>query len=207
MTTESTAPYFVSRMSRLVAVFCMTMTLFILTQVVALQAQTVNATLKGSVSDPNGASLPGVTVRVLNPATGFQREVQTNSDGFFTFPTVPPATYSVTASKDGFATMVLNDIELNVNDTRNLPIQMKVGDVKEQVQIDASSEGISTSPAVATTIDKNLVERLPLNGRTIQNLIALTPGTHRHSEQRKRSGTNQRQRFADDDELSDSGRR
>jgi hypothetical protein len=103
--------------------------------------------------------------------------VTTNESGSYVVPLLPPAKYTVTAERDGFATVKFTDVTLNVNDIRSLQIGLKVGQVKGEVQVtpdDASL--VNTSPAVATTIDRTFVGNLPLNGRSFQSLILLTPG-------------------------------
>jgi carboxypeptidase family protein len=139
-------------------------------------AQTTNATLSGVVEDQKGAVVPGVKITVTNPATGLERTVVTDSSGAYIVPLLPPATYTVTAEQAGFATVKFPNITLNVNDQRSLRIELKVGSVGGEVEVRADESVISTSPAVATTIDRTFVGNLPLNGRSFQSLILLTPG-------------------------------
>ena len=143
----------------------------------ALRAQSVNATLTGTATDQAGANLPGVTVRITNPETGFQREAETNENGTFVLPALSPAVYTVSASKDGFAPAKFNNLTLNVNDQRSLRIELRVGDVNASVSVDADESAlINESAAQATTIDRTFVGNLPLNGRSFQSLILLSPG-------------------------------
>ena len=139
-------------------------------------AQTSTATLGGTVSDENGAAVVGATVTVLNIETGVKRTVTTNENGGFTIPLLQPNKYQLTVQQNNFAPFEANELRLNTNDNRFLNIKLKVGDVNEKVTVEASTVEVDTTPAVATTVDQNMVERIPLNGRTIQNLIALTPG-------------------------------
>ncbi len=150
---------------------------FFLCAQTALRAQGVNATLTGTATDQSGAILPGVTVRITNPETGFQREVQTSDNGNFTFPALSPATYTVSASKDGFAPAEFNNLTLNVNDQRSLRIELKVGNVSGSVEVNANEASlIDDSAAQSTTIDRTFVNRLPINARSFQSLIFLSPG-------------------------------
>ncbi|HEY2974597.1 MAG TPA: carboxypeptidase regulatory-like domain-containing protein, partial [Pyrinomonadaceae bacterium] len=139
-------------------------------------AQTTNATLSGVVEDENGAVVPGVKISVTNPATGLERTVVTDSSGAYIVPLLPPATYTVTAEQTGFATVKFPNITLNVNDQRSLQIELKVGAVGGAVEVRADAVTVSTSPAVATTVDRTFVGNLPLSGRSFQSLIFLTPG-------------------------------
>lgn len=140
------------------------------------RAQSATATLSGTVQDQNGAVIPGASVVVLNKATGLQREVTTNDDGSFTVPLLPPSTYTVTVRREGFGPVEAKDVVLNVGDQKGLKIQLKAGDVNAEVQITSEAPLINESPAVATTIDRQFVGNLPLNGRSFQSLILLTPG-------------------------------
>ncbi|MEK7724101.1 MAG: carboxypeptidase regulatory-like domain-containing protein, partial [Acidobacteriota bacterium] len=139
-------------------------------------AQTSTATLSGSVSDENGAAIVGATVTVLNTETGVKRTVVTNENGGFTIPLLQPSKYQLTVQQNSFAPFEANELVLNTNDNRLINIRLKAGSINEKVVVEANSVQVDTSPAVSTTVDQNMVERIPLNGRTIQNLIALTPG-------------------------------
>ena len=139
-------------------------------------AQSSTATLSGTVTDPNGAVVPGVKVTVTDPATRLQRTATTNDGGQFVVPLLPPSTYDLTLERAGFMTAAVNDIVLNVNDERSLAIKMKVGDVSETVNVTDEASLINDSPAVATTVDRQFVANIPLNGRSFQSLVNLSPG-------------------------------
>jgi len=142
----------------------------------AASAQTSTATLSGTVVDANNAVVPGATITVTEPATGLQRTATTNDQGSFTIPLLKPSTYLLHVEHQGFLTAEVRDIVLNVNDVRALTIKMKVGDVKETVNVSAEAPLINESPAVGTVVDRQFVANMPLNGRTFQSLIFLTPG-------------------------------
>src|SRR5574341_519821 len=139
------------------------------------RAQSATSTLSGTVEDQNGAVVPGATVTVKSPYTGLNRETTTNDAGYFTVPLLPPGAYTVRAQHEGFK-IVQIDIVLNVGDQRVLQIPLQTGDVKEVVNVTGEAPLINESPAVATTVDRQFVENLPLNGRSFQSLISLTPG-------------------------------
>ncbi|HKZ80282.1 MAG TPA: carboxypeptidase regulatory-like domain-containing protein [Pyrinomonadaceae bacterium] len=139
-------------------------------------AQSATATLSGTVVDQNGAVVPGAEVQLLNPATAFARQTTTNDSGGYTFPLLPAGTYSVTAQRDGFAPIRVENIVLNVGDQKGLQIQLKAGDVNAEVQVTSEASLIDESPAVGTVVDRQFVENVPLNGRSFQSLIGLTPG-------------------------------
>jgi hypothetical protein len=142
----------------------------------AMFAQSTSATLDGMVVDQSGAVVPDTRVSLFNPATGLRRQVTTNKDGSFIFPLLPPATYTITAQHDGFSAMQMDNIILNVNDQRIIQITLKVGQVSTAITVTEESPLINNSAAVSTVINRQFVGNLPLNGRSFQSLILLTPG-------------------------------
>ena len=150
--------------------------LFIVLFSVVVQAQSPTATLSGTVTDETGAVIPGVNITVINIARVFQRSTTTNDDGMFVVPLLPPGIYSVKAEHAGFSPAELRDVILNVNDQREIKVLLKVGSISQTVQIVDSSSLIDQSPAVSTVVDRQFVGNLPLNGRSFQSLITLTPG-------------------------------
>ena len=143
---------------------------------ITAEAQSATATLSGTVEDANGAVVPGTSITITNVATTLKRETTTNDEGNFTVPLLPPGTYTLRAEHDGFAIVQVENITLNVGDQKALQIQLKTGDVKAEVQVVSDAPLINESPAVATIVDRTFVENIPLNGRSFQSLIALTPG-------------------------------
>ncbi|HKR59763.1 MAG TPA: TonB-dependent receptor [Pyrinomonadaceae bacterium] len=140
-------------------------------------AQNATATLSGTVEDQNRAVVPGATVKVINLGTGLERETTTNDSGDFTIPLLPPSTYTVRVERDGFATVEISNVVLNVGDQKALLIQLRTGSITEMVKVTTDAPLINESPAVSTTVDRQFVGNIPLNGRSFQALIALTPGT------------------------------
>ena len=137
--------------------------------------QSATATLSGTVVDDKDAVVPGVEITIVNPVTGLKRTTTTNDEGFYSFPALAPGTYSVRTQRSGFAPMEIKEVVLNVSDQRSLRIRLRVGQVGETVEISAS-DTIKQDLAVSTVIDRQFVANLPLNGRSIQTLINLTPG-------------------------------
>jgi len=139
--------------------------------------QGATATLSGVVTDQTGAVIPGAGIAVISIAQGFQRTSATNDEGIFVVPLLPPGNYTVKAEHDGFTPAEFRDVILNVNDQRTIKISLKVGSVANQsVDVLDSPALIDESPAVGTTVDRQFVSNLPLNGRSFQSLIALSPG-------------------------------
>lgn len=141
-----------------------------------VRAQGTTASLSGSVVDDTGAVVPGVMIAVANAETGLRRETVTTRDGYFSFPLLRPARYTLTGHFEGFAPIEIPDLILNVNDQLVISIRLKLAAVGQSVTVLAEPPRISMSPAVGTLVDRRFVEDLPLNGRSFQRLIALTPG-------------------------------
>ena len=93
----------------------------------AAEAQTSNATLHGTVADSSGAVLPGVTVKLLAPATGLTRDVITNPAGVYVFNFLPSGEYEITAELAGFKSVRRADIRLEIGQSLGLDLKMEVG--------------------------------------------------------------------------------
>lgn len=142
--------------------------------------QSVSANLSGVVKDESGAVVPGANVTVTDNGTKFQRGVATNDNGYYTIPQLPPGIYSVQVTRTGFSTLNVTNLVLNANDRRSLDLTLKVGEVGATVTVEGGEVGVvKESPEVSTVVDRQFVENLPLNGRSFQSLIALTPGVVR----------------------------
>jgi hypothetical protein len=138
-------------------------------------AQSSTATLSGIVIDQTGAVIPGVKIAVISIAQGFQRNATTNEEGIFVVAQLPPGSYTVKAEHDGFTPAEVRDVILNVNDQKTIKVYLKVGNISQTVEIVDGSSLIDDSAAVGTVVDRRFVSNLPLNGRSFQSLIALTP--------------------------------
>jgi hypothetical protein len=143
---------------------------------IRVQAQSGNATLSGTVTDQNGALVPGVNIAVINVMQGFQRGTQSNSDGNFILTSLPATTYTVKAEHEGFQTREITNVVLNVNTQLRLNIELKVQDADATVDIVENASIVRDSPEVGTIVDRHIIENGPLNGRSFQPLLTLTPG-------------------------------
>lgn len=147
-------------------------------------AQVSTANVTGIVLDASDASIGGASVKLINILTGTENDSKTNNDGRFVLPEVIPGAYTLQIERGGFSTTQLNGIILNVGDTKNLLIRLKVGSVSESVNVDASGLTLNTTDAaVSTLVDRKFVSNVPLNGRSFQDLISMTPGIVTQSPQ------------------------
>ncbi|HKV08098.1 MAG TPA: TonB-dependent receptor [Thermoanaerobaculia bacterium] len=144
---------------------------------VVASAQTAGATLVGHVEDKDGAPLPGATVTVTDPATGFTRTTVSNAEGNFRIPSIPVGTYNVQSELSGFATVNVEDVRLSVSTEREVSITMSPSTVEEAITVTAEAPLVETTPAIGAVVSQEQLENLPLNGRQFANLAALAPGT------------------------------
>jgi hypothetical protein len=142
----------------------------------AVFGQTSTATLSGTVTDERDAVIPGAAVTMVNTATGARRQTTTNEQGGFVVPLLPPATYVINVQQQGFAPLEVRGVVLNVGDNKGLQIELKAGDVNAQVTIDSDAETVRTDGSVGTVVNRQFVANIPLNGRSLQALVQLTPG-------------------------------
>jgi hypothetical protein len=139
-------------------------------------AQETTGTIQGSVTDPSGAMLPGVTVVVKHGQTGRTHEAITNESGRYAVPSLQPGSYEVTFTLAGFQPTTIKGIELHVNDRLDINGKLGVGGVTETVEVSAASQFVQPSPAVQTLMGPTQVQELPLNNRNFVQLATLVPG-------------------------------
>lgn len=141
------------------------------------RAQTTNATISGGISDPSGKMIQGADIYIVNDATGIIYRAKSNAAGIYLVPVLPPGTYHVQVSKPGFTTIIKPDVVLNVQTAMALNFALPVGATSESITVDASSSLLNTTDAsVSTVVDLRFVQNIPLNGRSFQDLISMTPG-------------------------------
>lgn len=141
-----------------------------------VRTQAPSATLQGTVVDESAAVVPDVRITVVNLDTGLLRSSMAGAQGTFVVSLLPPGRYRLTARHDGFATTEIGEIVLNVGDAVDLKLLMKIAGIDTSISVTADVPRVSTSPAVGTVVDRQFVENLPLNGRSFQSLITMTPG-------------------------------
>jgi hypothetical protein len=142
-----------------------------------LTAQTVDTSILGSVTDPQGSVIPGATVLVRAEATGQEKTVKTSGDGQYRVQFLVPGTYSVTVTATGFAQAIRTGIQLALSQQIHLDVAMSLGSTQQSVEVSAGQAVLQTENAtLGTTVDTNRTVNLPLNGRKFNDLAVLTPG-------------------------------
>ncbi len=147
-------------------------------------ADASSASLSITVSDTSGAVIPDAKAVLRNSDTDQQQTSASNRSGNTSFQFLKPGRYTLTVSKDGFSDVSVAGILLNVGDERQLQLVLKVGEASQDVTVDGSGLTINTTDGSASTVvDRQFVENMPLNGRSFQDLIELTPGVVTQSPQ------------------------
>ncbi|MEQ1909398.1 MAG: TonB-dependent receptor, partial [Vicinamibacterales bacterium] len=148
-----------------------------LASVVPARGQTSSGTVNVLVVDESGGAMPGVALTLVNADTALERQAVADAEGRAAFPFVPPGRYAITAERSGFTPGRLTDVVVHVGSDLIFRVQLKVGTVSQTVEVIGNATELgSRSGAVSTVVDRQFVENLPMNGRTFQSLIALTPG-------------------------------
>ncbi|MFY9557615.1 MAG: carboxypeptidase-like regulatory domain-containing protein, partial [Blastocatellia bacterium] len=140
------------------------------------QTQITTGVIQGTVLDEQGGVVPGANVEVRNPDTNFSRSLTTDSDGRFVFLQLSPGRYTLTVSKQGFATLVQENLELTVGQTINLSLNMKVSRLEEKITITAAPTIDTVKTESSSTLNELAVSNLPILGRKFEDLLTLTPG-------------------------------
>ncbi|MFZ0337093.1 MAG: carboxypeptidase-like regulatory domain-containing protein, partial [Terracidiphilus sp.] len=140
----------------------------------ALLAQDT-ATISGTVSDPSGAFIPDVAVTVTQTDTGVSRTASTDAAGSFILSNLPLGPYRLQAMKMGFEVYVRTGIVLRVGSSPTIALTLKVGDVNERIQVEATTSEVETrNLGVGSVVETQRILDLPLNGRQPTDLITLS---------------------------------
>ncbi|MEO8218930.1 MAG: TonB-dependent receptor [Acidobacteriota bacterium] len=155
----------------------MILMVLLLLQPLAMTAQTTGGSMEGTTIDKSGSPLPGVTVTATNGETGFSRTTVSDSTGRFNLPGLQVGSYAVQATLEGFGTVTVTAVRVNVASTRTLEITLGQTAVAESITVTADSPLVADSPSIGTVVSQKELENLPLNGRQFANLGSLAPGT------------------------------
>jgi len=140
-------------------------------------AQSPTGTISGIVVDPSGGIVPGAEILIVNDATSVQYPSKTDSEGIYVVANLPPGSYRIQVSKIGFKTIIKPDIVIHVQDALAINFRLPLGAISEVVTVQGGSPLVNTqSGSVSTVIDRQFVENLPMNGRSFNTLLQLTPG-------------------------------
>ena len=153
----------------------------------AAYAQTSTGSLSGTVTDPNGASIPGAKVVATSVATGTKLEMMTTDAGLYVFPAVPVSTYNITVEKAGFKKLNRTNIEIRIAQRQDLDLRLEVGDVQQTVEVTADAPLLESSTSErGQQLSQKFMDNLPLFSGGIRNpraFVNFMPGVTNNGEQ------------------------
>jgi Carboxypeptidase regulatory-like domain/TonB-dependent Receptor Plug Domain len=136
----------------------------------------VSGEIDGTVTDASGAVVPNASVNLTSSETGFNESTTTSSNGSYRFALVKPGTYTLTVAVKGFSTHK-RTITASVGQVITIPIQLEVGTASQTIEITAAAPLLQTENGnLASTIDRETIERQPSPGQDITNYALMTPG-------------------------------
>jgi len=165
-----------SRASKQVLLVCLA--IFACFGVAMSQAQSNAADLQGVVRDQNAAVVANASVTVRNSGTNISREATTDEDGFYKIVNLPPGEYELTVKAPNYKTAVVQSVKITVGQTANQDVPLEVGEITATVTVTSVSPNIveTTGTSVASTVDQQRIENLPINERNYLS-FALTAST------------------------------
>jgi Carboxypeptidase regulatory-like domain/TonB dependent receptor len=157
--------------------FVCTVVLFVLALLLTASGQSTGGRVIGRVSDSTGAVVSGVTVTLVNDATGVSRNTKTNETGDYTFIEVTPATYHVEYTLQGFKKDVHTNVVLEVNQVLTLNATLQPGATQETVEVTSEAPLVdTTSTQLGAVVNDRAISQLPLNARDTYQFLQLQPG-------------------------------
>jgi len=139
-----------------------------------LLAQVDNGSITGIVRDASGAVISNAHIEIIDTATNVKSEFNTNKDGTYEAQGLIPGVYSVRATAPGFSTTVTDSVRIDVQSIAKVDVTLTVGNVKQEVQVSASSALLETQQAdVGGVMESRQINELPLNGRQYDQLALL----------------------------------
>ncbi len=140
------------------------------------QSQSTTGSIQGTISDQAGAVIAGATVEVKNLDTNSTKNLSTDAGGRFVFLQLQPGNYTLTVTKQGYATLEQQNIALTVGQTVNLNLGLKVSSVSERITITAAPTIDTVKIESSTTLNEKAISKTPILGRKFEDLLTLTPG-------------------------------
>jgi len=165
------------RGSRLIIGFLVLALVALAPQTLLAQSDVSTGQLFGTVTDPEGAVMPGATVEATNTATGFARRSISDARGLYRIDLLPVGTYEVKGMLSGFNTQVYRDIYVGLGASVRLDFALEISAVEEEIVVTAEAPVIeTTNPNTSSSVSDEQIANLPLNGRDFTNFVLLTPG-------------------------------
>lgn len=147
------------------------------------------ASIRGVVTDSQGAIVPGATITLRNTGTNQEQVSVSDENGIYIFNALPPARFSISAEKAGFKKKVLSDVQIIPEQLNALNLQLEVGGAQETVTVEGTTQTLDSETAtVSATINNNQIQHLPSFNRDVFQLAQLTPGVFGDASQSSGGG-------------------
>src|SRR5262245_14649507 len=141
-------------------------------------AQNLTGRIQGTVTDAQGAVIPGAEIKVLNKLNGATFDSLSNELGFWALPSMPTATYTVTVSLPGFKTVTIDNVKVDAGVPATVNAKLEVGSVTETVQVESGAEVLQTETAtISSVLVGQQLHELPFTSRNLTELIVTQPGS------------------------------
>jgi hypothetical protein len=153
-------------------------------------AQNANGRIVGSVTDPQGAVVPGAQISVTNVSTNDSRQTTSGADGTYQVLNLPIGTYRITAEHSGFTKVVTDPHELLINQTLRVDVPLAIGKTSDTVVVSAEGLNVETiNSTIGGSVTGHPVQELPLNGRNVLDLALTLPGVVETNPDSSAAGT------------------
>ncbi len=140
-------------------------------------AQSTGSAIQGTVTDEQGAIMPGASVLVANVQTGFSRDLITDERGWYRATAIPPGDYQVTVTLQGFATQIRRGLTVTVGQEATVNVALRVANIEESVTVTGAAPLVETTRStLGTTVTRDSLDNLPLISRNFAGLATLAPG-------------------------------
>ena len=143
------------------------------------RAQQITATISGTITDPNGAVVPGAVVTATSVETGLVKNATTSDNGNYTITFLQPGSYNISVDKTGFSPITRENVRLEVAQTAGIDLALGISGQQATVEVDSNETPLlqTETSNLETTVEQKLIEDLPSSERNIFSFVNLVPGT------------------------------
>ncbi len=142
-------------------------------------AQLNRGAIEGSVTDPQGAAMPNITVNITDIATNAVTTTRTNSAGYYRAQALVPGVYRARFTADGFTSLDMTGIDVSAAQVIRVDAKLNLGSVNEKIEVKADVPALETDASnFSSTLQNDIIQNVPLAGRDLQQLTFLLPGVN-----------------------------
>jgi hypothetical protein len=144
-----------------------------------LWSQTGTSSIVGTITDQQGKAVPSAKVTLINVATNAKRSMQSTDTGAYVFDLISPADYRLEVEAKGFNKTVVGNVRALIGKQTESNVQLSIGGINEVVEVSASGQDVvinTQDASLGNVFDSNQISQLPLEGRSLVDLLSLQPG-------------------------------